>query len=179
MASRSPNELRPDLRHLQGTRSTRSGPHGAAYRLPESGRGAPEALNAAGSGARVVEAVPPPPPARERRGLPTAVSTETAAAAHDLHATRPRAEHENGRCRRGNGAALQGRRILRVRCARAHGTARARGARTDGALHGLCASHAARSAAAARAGAHAVCERARYGGGRRGRGEGAGGGGHS
>jgi hypothetical protein len=55
--------------------------HSAAYQLtpahpPESVRGAPEALAAAGSGARVVEAGPPPPAQRETR-LPTAVSQDT------------------------------------------------------------------------------------------------------
>ncbi len=81
-------------RRVRSTQSTHSGrrlwlrgggaigqAHSAAYQLtpahpPESGRGAPEALAATGSGARVVEAGPPPPAQRETR-LPTAVSQDT------------------------------------------------------------------------------------------------------
>jgi hypothetical protein len=81
-------------RRVRSTQSTHSGRRlwlrgggaigqapSAAYQLmpphpPESGRGAPEALAAAGSGARVVEAGPPPPAQRETR-LPTAVSQDT------------------------------------------------------------------------------------------------------
>ena len=244
MASRSPNELRPDLRHVRSTQEYSQRAKRSCLPAARVGQGC--ARGARRSRERRAR--------RRGRAAAAACARETRPAygsvdgdrtvARDLHATRPRDVHENGRGRRGNGAAAQGarrtvaavsalrcRRILRVRCARAARHGESEGTCTDGARRprvrvtgadrvrveeesafvpvtaarerslvlgttpdrpkrsgrvltrlraadprgvlrargvapaapgvGLCAHHAARSAAAARAGAHVVCERAR------------------